>query len=98
MTEFMAALTGLEPTSPAGATADMFTLADGSVFAVAPNDEPEPDIQTLGFLVDDAAAAHDQLEQLGVELDELRSNEWFTYFHFIAPDGFMYEIVQDLRT
>ena len=98
MTDFMATLTGLEPASPAGSTADMFTFADGSVFAVASNDELEPDSRTFGFLVDDAAGAHDELERLGVELDELHSNEWFTYFHFIAPDGCTYEIVEDLRT
>lgn len=97
MREFMTELTGEPARGLEGATADTFTFADGSTFAIADAGGMGPDARSIGFLVSDAAQAHQELVARGVSVDELGSNERFRYFHFVAPDGNTYEMVEDLH-
>ena len=77
-------------------SADMFDLPDGSRFAVA--DEREPGggtSRTIGFLVADLDAAVAELRAAGVEVDDPAPTERQRYAHFVAPDGELYELVQE---
>jgi catechol 2,3-dioxygenase-like lactoylglutathione lyase family enzyme len=83
-----------EPT--AGMDADVFDLPDGSSFAVAavtPSDEQE---RTVGFSVEDLDRAHRALQDAGVSVDaEITTNDRYRYVHFRAPDGHLYELVEE---
>ena len=50
--------------------------------------------RSLGFLVDDLAAAVDALREAGVEPGPVAENARFRYSHFRAPDGSLYELVE----
>jgi glyoxylase I family protein len=80
-----------------GMDADLFSLADGSTLAVTPGaDQEAEDDRTVGFLVDDLDAAHRELVDSGVEVDaEISGNARFRYLHFRAPDGRLYELVEE---
>ena len=97
MTQFVREVLGLH-LDPAvdGMDADVFTMADGSSFAVTPGVAPSEDDRTVGFLVDDLDGAHRVLLASGVELDdEISTNERFRYLHFRAPDGHLYELIEE---
>jgi catechol 2,3-dioxygenase-like lactoylglutathione lyase family enzyme len=81
--------------SVGGVNADMFALPDGSFFAVAGPREMGETSRTIGFLVADLAAAVDGLRAAGVEVDEPAANERHHYVHFRAPDGKLYELVEE---
>lgn len=85
----------LEPSDLAGASADMFALPDGSMFAVAGPRELGETSRSLGFLVADLTEAIAELAAAGVEVDEIATNERFRYVHFRAPDGALYELVEE---
>jgi catechol 2,3-dioxygenase-like lactoylglutathione lyase family enzyme len=94
MTRFLTEVLGLTAASVDGADADMFELPDGSTFAVAGPRELGETSRTLGFLVanmDDAVAS---LRAAGVEVDDAVTNARFRYAHFRAPDGHLYELVE----
>ena len=79
------------------ADADMFELADGTRFAVADEREDQSGTsRTIGFLVDDVHSARVALVAAGIEVDEPQDNERHRYVHFIAPDGELYELVEEL--
>ncbi|HET6877564.1 MAG TPA: VOC family protein [Jatrophihabitans sp.] len=79
-----------------GSDADMFELPDGSTFAVAAPGEMGETHRSVGFLVDDLDAALDELRAAGVRTDpEPSENEAMRYAHFVAPDGHLYELVED---
>lgn len=51
-----------------------------------------------GFLVSDIAAATDELRAAGIEiLGSLQRQGGYAWQHFRAPDGFVYELVEDSR-
>ena len=94
MSRFVAGVLGLERIEVGGASADMFALADGSTFAVAGPREMGGTTRSLGFLVDDLAAAVASLRAAGVEPGPVAENDRFRYSHFRAPDGALYELVE----
>ena len=97
MTAFVEQTLGLRRVDAGTADADMFALPDGSGFAVS--DEREDGggtSRTVGLRVADLAAAIAELRSAGVEVDEPGENEQYRYAHFIAPDGDLYELVQEL--
>jgi glyoxylase I family protein len=97
MTRFLQEVLGLTP-APAveGMDADLFSMPDGSSFAVTPGVAPTEDDRTVGFLVDDLDDARRVLLASGVEVDdEIQSNEQFRYLHFRAPDGHLYELLEE---
>ena len=78
-----------------GMDADLFSMPDGSSFAVTPGVAPTEDDRTVGFLVDDLDDARRVLLAAGVEVDEeISTNARFRYLHFRAPDGHLYELVE----
>jgi len=97
MTEFLREVLRLSPSeSTAGMDADGFDLPDGSTFAVAAAIAPDEQERTVGFSVDDVHEARRALETAGVWVDEeVSENDRFLYLHFRAPDGRLYELVQE---
>ena len=95
MTRFVQDVLSVVPTHLSGIDADLFELPDGSMFAIAPTDEPTGE-RTVGFLVEDLDAACVELRAAAdVEVDDsVSANERFRYVHFRAPDGRLYELVE----
>ena len=87
---------GLTSVPVEGSTADMFALPSGDGFAVASlHEEDGPAERTVGFLVDDLGTAVDELHAAGVETDGISENDRYRYTHFRAPDGRLYELVEE---
>jgi catechol 2,3-dioxygenase-like lactoylglutathione lyase family enzyme len=95
MTAFAADVLGLRRAPTGGASADMFALPDGARFAVAGPRELGDTSRSIGFLVADLAAAVGELRAAGVEVDEPAENDRHRYVHFRAPDGKLYELVEE---
>ena len=97
MTRFVREVLGLTAVPAVdGMDADLFFLPDGSSFAVTPGVAPSEDDRTVGFLVDDLDDARRVLVASGVEVDdEISANAHFRYLHFRAPDGHLYELVEE---
>lgn len=94
MRSFVQEALGLRPHKHADAT--FFALPDGSAFAVTEPAELDPCERTIGFLVEDIEAAARELITRGVLTGEVTSNGSQRYVHFRAPDGHLYELVEDL--
>ena len=94
MARFAAETLGLERVEIGGVDADMFALPDGSHFAVADPRSMGETSRTIGFLVADLDAAVDELRAAGVETGEPGENDRMRYAHFTAPDGRLYELVE----
>ena len=97
MAAFARDVLGLEPVAVEGASAEMFALPDGSMFAVAGPRELGETSRTLGLLVADLDKAVAELAAAGVAVDEVATNALFRYVHFRAPDGALYELVEHVR-
>ncbi len=74
-----------------------FELPDSSLVEVFTPDSPYAEHHdgrpVIGFLVDDVPAASTELAAAGVELvGGLEVSEGYTWQHFRAPDGNLYEI------
>jgi catechol 2,3-dioxygenase-like lactoylglutathione lyase family enzyme len=103
--EHMAALVGevlgLPSVAVEGSGHDFFALPDGSTFAVGPSDAAGAgagDPRTVGFLVDDVDEAAAELRAAGVPTDdEVSVNARYRYIHFRAPDGHVYELVEQVE-
>jgi catechol 2,3-dioxygenase-like lactoylglutathione lyase family enzyme len=95
MARFAEEVLGLEAAPAGGVSADMFTLPDGAFFAVAGPREMGETSRTIGFLVADLEAAVEDLRAAGVEVDEPAANDRHRYVHFSAPDGKLYELVEE---
>ena len=93
MTRFLETL-GLERVAVGGVDADMFALPDGAVFAVADPGRMGETRRSIGFLVDSLEDAISELRAAGVEVDEPAENDRDRYVHFRAPDGALYELVE----
>ncbi len=77
-----------------GLPATLFRLPDGSSFAVMET-APERATRTVGFLVADLDAAIAELHAAGVATDGIGENARWRYTHFRAPDGELYELVEE---
>jgi catechol 2,3-dioxygenase-like lactoylglutathione lyase family enzyme len=98
MSDFVEGVLGLARAEHSHEAADMYELPDGTRFAVADERQGHPGTsRTIGFLVDDVHAARRELIAAGAEVDEPRENERHRYVHFIAPDGELYELVEELQ-
>ena len=103
--ERMAALVrdvlGLPSVPMEGSGHDFFALPDGSTFAIGPSDGAGAaggDGRTVGFLVDDVDEAAAELRAAGVPTDdEVSVNARYRYAHFRAPDGHVYELVEQVQ-
>jgi glyoxylase I family protein len=93
MSAFVRDVLGLVPATKNGT--DFFSLPDGSSFAVTAPEELDPAERTVGLLVDDVVSAAAQLRGRGVLVSEAESNDWQRYVHFRAPDGQLYELVDN---
>jgi glyoxylase I family protein len=95
MARFVEETLGLPRVVIAGAEADLFALPDGSLFAVAdPRGMGDTD-RSIGFRVETLEDAIAELRRAGCEVDEPAENEHQRYVHFRAPDGKLYELVED---
>lgn len=95
MVDFATTVLGLERCVVAGSEADMFALPDGSWFAVAgPRGMGNTD-RSIGFLVANLDEAIAELKAAGVEVGEPAANDRQRYVHFHAPDGQLYELVEE---
>ena len=94
LSRFVEDVLGLAPLAVDGASADMFSLPDGSTFAVSGPREMGETSRTLGFEVADLDEAVAELRTAGVEVDGIAENSEFRYAHFRPPDGELYELVE----
>jgi glyoxylase I family protein len=86
---------GLPSVPVEGSGHDFFALPDGSTFAVGPFDGASGDGRVVGFLVDDLDQAAAELRAADVPTDdEVSVNAKYRYAHFRAPDGHVYELVE----
>ena len=95
MARFVQETLGLERVEVGGVEADMFVLPDGSQFAVADPRGMGDTSRSIGFLVDDIEAAVAELRAAGVGVGEPAQNDRQRYVHFRAPDGKLYELVEE---
>jgi glyoxylase I family protein len=96
MSTFVRDVLGLTPNTVAGIEADLFDLPDGSSFVVASVEGIGATERALGFLVDDIVLAADELRAAGIRVDtEISTNARHRYIHLWAPDGQVYELVED---
>jgi catechol 2,3-dioxygenase-like lactoylglutathione lyase family enzyme len=95
MARFVADVLGLESAPAGGVNADMFALPDGAFFAVAGPREMGETSRTIGFLIRDLEQAVAELRAAGVAVDEPTANDRHRYVHFRAPDGKLYELVEE---
>ena len=95
MTRFVLDTLGLERKKVSGVEADMFVLPDGSHFAVAYPGGMGETTRSIGFQVERLDEAVAELQRAGVEVDEPAENEHQRYVHFRAPDGQLYELVEE---
>src|SRR5215210_2935747 len=85
----------LERVEVGGVEADLFALPDGSHFAVADPRGMGDTSRSIGFRVDDLDAAVAELRAAGVDVGEPAENDRHRYVHFRAPDGNLYELVEE---
>ena len=72
------------------------SLSTGRPPTATLHQEDGPAERTVGFLVDDLATAVDELHAAGVETDGIMENDHYRYTHFRAPDGRLYELVEEI--
>ena len=99
--ERMAALVhdvlGLPSVPVEGSGHNFFALPDGSTFAIGPSDGTG-DSRTVGFLVDNIDEAAAELRAAGVPTDdEVSVNARYRYTHFLAPDGHVDELLEQVQ-
>jgi len=97
MADFLAGTLGLHRVPDSGSDGtDMFLLPDGARFAVTgERAEGSGTSRTIGFQVADLDRAVGELRAAGVEVDEPAQNDRHRYAHFTAPDGKLYELVEE---
>jgi len=95
MARFVLETLGLERVQMSGVEADMFALPDGSHFAVADPRGMGETTRSIGFQVKILDEAVAELRAAGVEVDEPAKNDRQRYVHFRAPDGKLYELVEE---
>jgi catechol 2,3-dioxygenase-like lactoylglutathione lyase family enzyme len=95
MARFVEDTLGLQRVQIGGVEADMFALPDGSHFAVADPRGMGNTERSIGFRVETLDEAIAELRSAGIEVDEPAENDRQRYAHFRAPDGRLYELVED---
>jgi catechol 2,3-dioxygenase-like lactoylglutathione lyase family enzyme len=95
MASFVESTLGLRRVEIGWTDSDMFALPDGSHFGVADPRELGNTDRTIGFRVANLDEACADLGAAGIELDEPVENDRYRYVHFRAPDGKLYELVED---
>ena len=96
MSAFLQDVLGLTPITVDGVGAELFAAGNGDAFAVAhPSEEDDAAERTIGLLVDDLDGAITELQAAGVETDGIAENARWRYTHFRAPDGKLYELVEE---
>jgi catechol 2,3-dioxygenase-like lactoylglutathione lyase family enzyme len=95
MVAFLRETLGLTKVSDSGVEADLFELPDGSRFAVAGTAGMGATSRSVGFLVSSLDEAASRLRDAGIKFDEPASNQRHRYIHFRAPDGHLYELVEE---
>ena len=96
MSVFARDVLGLTPIAVEGVGAALFTTSEGDVLAVAPPyEEGAAAERTIGLLVDDLHGAVAELHAAGVDTDGISENARWRYTHFYAPDGKLYELVEE---
>ena len=96
MKTFAQDVLGLRPIAVPGVGAALFAASGGDVLAVAPPYEEDGAAErTIGLLVDDLDRAVEELHAAGVETDGISENARWRYTHFRAPDGKLYELVEE---
>jgi catechol 2,3-dioxygenase-like lactoylglutathione lyase family enzyme len=86
---------GLTAVNVAGVEADLFELPDGSLFAVSEPGGMGDTARSIGFLVEDLDAAVQTLTAADTDVGPVAENARQRYAHFRAPDGNLYEIVEN---
>lgn len=94
MSAFVRDVLRLERLEVAGIEADLFGLPSGDAFAVSDGGAETGD-RTIGLLVADLDAAIEELHAAGVATDGVAENARWRYTHFTAPDGKLYELVEE---
>jgi hypothetical protein len=94
MSLFLRETLHLEQVAVDGVEADLFSLPDGSQFAVASPGGMGETARSIGFLVDDLDDALIVLANAGVHVGEKTENAGARYAHFRAPDDHLYELVE----
>jgi len=96
MSSFLRDVLGLHPITVDGVGATLFVAGNGDVLAVAESYEENGAAErTVGLVVDDVDAAAAELHAAGVETDGIAENARWRYTHFRAPDGKLYELVEE---
>ena len=96
MGSFLRDVLGLEPITVDGVGATLFAAGNGDVLAVAPPYEEDGVAErTVGLIVADLDEAITELHAAGVETDGINENARWRYTHFRAPDGKLYELVEE---
>ncbi len=95
MVLFVEEILGLERARIGGVEADLHALPDGSHFAIAdPRGMGDTD-RSIGFLVEHLDDAIVELRAAGVTVDDPAENDQQRYIHFRAPDGKLYELIEE---
>lgn len=94
MSLFVRQVLQLEQIAVDGVEADLFSLPDGSRFAVASPGGMGDTTRSVGFLVDDLDDALTVLSNAGTQIGEATENAESRYAHFRAPDGQLYELIE----
>jgi glyoxylase I family protein len=92
---FLQEVLGLRPVAVEGVGAELFAAANGDVLGVAPPEDEGAAECTIGLLVPDLGVAVAELHAAGVETDGIAKNARWRYTHFRAPDGKLYELVEE---
>jgi len=96
MRSFVRDVLGLQQIEVEGVGAALFETASGDALAVAPPYEEDGVAErTVGLLVDDLDGAIAELRAAGFETDGISENARWRYSHFYAPDGKLYELVEE---
>jgi catechol 2,3-dioxygenase-like lactoylglutathione lyase family enzyme len=95
MATFLRETLGLKQVQHSGVEAALFELPDGSRFAVSDPLGMGDTSRSIGFLVANLDEAVETLRGVGVELDEPALNDEYRYVHFRAPDGNLYELIEE---
>ena len=95
MVRFAEETLGLERAHIGGVEADLFGLPDGSHFAIADTRGLGDTARSVGFQVEALDDAVAELRAAGVDVDDPAQNDRQRYVHFRAPDGLLYQLVEN---